>query len=425
VNLGQPFNTPGDEMAPTATDSSAGLWFSSDGHPGLGGQDLFFSNGGFNQWDRPYNLGLPFNSPADDFWYRPSGPARPGLLVSNRAGSQSHTGETCCYDIYLHRASDKVLLARPPDSLTLVKRLAAERLNALLPLELYFDNDRPDPASTADTTLASYSALLQDYLSRERVFEQAYAAGLSQPEVARDSVRRFMESEVRPSGPKLDSLLRHLAGLLPEGYGVTLVLRGYASPLNTPEYNEKLAGRRVASVRNEMMQWKAGELAVWIGQPDGLRITEVPMGERAGLHNVSDDPADPRNSVYSPAASRERKVSILYGMVDGQTGLWGGIPTTVRLRLTEPMPETLRDGEHRVLRLILANEGTSVFYCRGVSVSDPAAEAVISGNRVEPGQEADLFLLLRGPLGHETPDIRLTVYGNLYEDPYTIVLRNQ
>lgn len=66
VNLGVPVNTPGNEWAPTPL-ADGRLLFSSDGHEGLGGQDLYIAERTPDGWDVPRNLGAPVNSPEDDY----------------------------------------------------------------------------------------------------------------------------------------------------------------------------------------------------------------------------------------------------------------------------------------------------------------------------------------------------------------------
>lgn len=66
VNAGPKINTPGRESFPTIkTDGT--LYFSSDGHRGMGGLDLFSAKGNKNSWNDVTNLKYPFNSPKDDF----------------------------------------------------------------------------------------------------------------------------------------------------------------------------------------------------------------------------------------------------------------------------------------------------------------------------------------------------------------------
>jgi hypothetical protein len=67
-NLGAPINTSGDEMYPCFGKGENVLYFSSNGHKGMGGLDLFKTDAGDrpNTWEIPTNLGYPINTPNDD-----------------------------------------------------------------------------------------------------------------------------------------------------------------------------------------------------------------------------------------------------------------------------------------------------------------------------------------------------------------------
>lgn len=88
-NLGPTINTEGDETMPFLHLDNESLYFSSDGHPGYGGQDLFLSRRIQDTvWSPPTNLGHPFNSSANesaltmDIW------GHRAWISSDRGGSQ-------------------------------------------------------------------------------------------------------------------------------------------------------------------------------------------------------------------------------------------------------------------------------------------------------------------------------------------------
>ncbi len=87
-NLGAAINTPGKETFPVMTDENE-LYFATDGHPGLGGLDIFMSrlkdDGTFRA---PVNIGEPANSSKDDFAYLIDTKTRKGFLTSNRDGGK-------------------------------------------------------------------------------------------------------------------------------------------------------------------------------------------------------------------------------------------------------------------------------------------------------------------------------------------------
>ena len=90
INLGDAINTPGRETFPFVTDENE-IYFASDGHPGLGGLDVFVAkipkDGIFKNIQ---NLGQPLNSGNDDFAYLIDTKTRTGYFTSNRNGGKGY-----------------------------------------------------------------------------------------------------------------------------------------------------------------------------------------------------------------------------------------------------------------------------------------------------------------------------------------------
>lgn len=82
-NLGPQINTPGDEMFPTIREDGT-LYFSSNGHPGFGGLDIFKAVHVNDSLWTVENMGLPVNSSADDFGMTFAGKKETGYFSSNR-----------------------------------------------------------------------------------------------------------------------------------------------------------------------------------------------------------------------------------------------------------------------------------------------------------------------------------------------------
>lgn len=99
-NLGSKINTSDDESSPFYHTATGTLYFSSSGHPGLGGMDIFKTEGAQRKWGAIENLGLPLNSSVDDVFFVLSEDSQQGFLTSNRKGGFMAVGETCCEDIY-------------------------------------------------------------------------------------------------------------------------------------------------------------------------------------------------------------------------------------------------------------------------------------------------------------------------------------
>lgn len=81
-NLGPGINTPGHEIAPYKSEEY--LYFSSDSHHGLGGQDIFRTKYVNGDWLDTENLGTGVNSPKDDIGFAYSETAETGYFYSDR-----------------------------------------------------------------------------------------------------------------------------------------------------------------------------------------------------------------------------------------------------------------------------------------------------------------------------------------------------
>jgi outer membrane protein OmpA-like peptidoglycan-associated protein/tetratricopeptide (TPR) repeat protein len=83
TNLGPNINTEGRENFPYIS-SKGDLYFSSDGHLGLGGLDVFACKNVDGKFSRPRNLGVPLNSGKDDFGFSIDDDTKNGFTSSNR-----------------------------------------------------------------------------------------------------------------------------------------------------------------------------------------------------------------------------------------------------------------------------------------------------------------------------------------------------
>ena len=83
--LGDNINTEGKELFPYL-DSNGTLYFSSNGHMGIGGLDVFYAEAQGSGFGVVNNLGNGVNSPADDFAYKYDPTTQSGYVSSNREG---------------------------------------------------------------------------------------------------------------------------------------------------------------------------------------------------------------------------------------------------------------------------------------------------------------------------------------------------
>ena len=96
-DLGSIINTDGTEITPFIDQSGTTLYFSSDGHKGLGGMDVFTASrldDSWSNWSEPLNLGAPINSDAFDAYFMFSN-QKEALFTSNRSEERfSRNAET-------------------------------------------------------------------------------------------------------------------------------------------------------------------------------------------------------------------------------------------------------------------------------------------------------------------------------------------
>lgn len=104
-NLGDSINTDMDEMFPYYSNLEKVLYFSSNGHLGMGGLDIFRTEGSGTEWTKPENLKAPLNSGGDDFGLtfdnnnldengKPTNEPTHGYFTSNRCEGKGN------FDIY-------------------------------------------------------------------------------------------------------------------------------------------------------------------------------------------------------------------------------------------------------------------------------------------------------------------------------------
>lgn len=320
VNAGPEINTPDDDITPFYDNLNNVFYFASDGHRGLGGFDVYkiLSAGG-----QVINAGYPINTSYNDLYFT----AYPNkfLLSSNRPGSMYIKARTCCYDIYegvyrdTTKKTDSVKILQPLSALDSSRQETAKQIEPLLPMKLYFDNDRPDPKTMLTVTRHNYVELYNQYIAREPEFVQNYIAGITDNTKLQDAKKRmtdFFTNTVKKSFSDLDRFSGLLLIQLQAGDKIEIAVRGSASPLAESNYNKNLSKRRISSVMNFWKTYDNGKLYNFISNGT-LKVVEEPVGEDMAGKNISDDLKDKRNSVYSPAASSLRYIEVIRVLING------------------------------------------------------------------------------------------------------------
>ena len=313
ANMGSNINTIEDEISPFYNLKDTSIYFSSNWHEGLGGFDIFKAKTDLVTFSKPENLGYPINSSTNDFYYSIRG--NNILLTSNRIGSFTKKGETCCNDIYTYTI---------PDTIKEIYT-TLEKLNKYLPVKLYFHNDSPNPRSNDTTTSLNYITTYTNYVKRLPTYKKEYSKGLKgdDKEDAVLDIEDFFEEKVNRGASDLALFTPLLIKELEKGKTINITVKGYASPLSNKEYNVKLTGRRVSSLINYLKEYSDGKILPYINetaQNGGKLVFEkVTYGEYQADQSVSDNINDKKNSVYSRGAALARKIEIIAISADDTT----------------------------------------------------------------------------------------------------------
>ena len=309
-------NSSGNEITPFYDIQDSTLYFSSDFYQSFGGYDIFSVknlDGNFIKWGKIENLGYPLNSAQNDMYFKKfyNKDKNIAYFVSNRKSAYYEVNQSCCNDIYYFDIEKDVKIDTVKLEKIIVETLT-DKITLLVPITLYFHNDYPTPNSWDTVTKKNYTDLYFDYMKLQEPYRVFYSKGLSRQEkfAAIDSIDAYFIDNVQFNYEKLLEFTNLMKELLVKGQKIEITIKGYTSPLNTVEYNNNLAKRRISSLVNYFAEYNHGSFVPFIesGQID---YKFVAFGKTLSAGKVSDDPKDPRNSIYSPAASRERRIEII------------------------------------------------------------------------------------------------------------------
>ncbi len=302
------FNSIDNEICPWFDSKAQTLYFSSSWWDGFGGYDVQKSIYKNDQWGEKQNAGLPINSSANDVYFFKEKDS--SFVSSNRLGVAYEKNPTCCSDVFGFTIPDPEVIP------VVTKKETLEELNKRLPVTLYFHNDCPDPRTTATTTELTYDQTYTDYTALQNTYKKEYASGLSKEktEEAAEDIESFFLEFVDQGYKDLSYFENLVFDELEKGLRLRLNVRGFASPLAKTDYNVSLTKRRITSLKNHLMNVGNGKFVPYLtgSAPNGgkLEIEGLPFGEYTADQVTSDNPNDQKNSVYSRAAARERKIEI-------------------------------------------------------------------------------------------------------------------
>lgn len=266
VNIGKVINTEYDEAAAFIHADGKTLYFASNGHPGFGGMDIYYSTLSNEGWSKPTNLGYPINSPADEI----------NLLI-NAAGTTAYyssdkDGGFGGQDLYTFELDESLR----PTPVTYIKgtvydEKTHEPLKATIELIDLNTNEvitstSSDPQTgtflacilTGSNILMNVSNPYYPFYSENFQIEKNYTAlepyekniALRRPDIGETFVLRNVFFDFDKSILKNESNveLDKLAAYLKENQKIRIELGGHTDNHGSDTYNKKLSLERAKAV---------------------------------------------------------------------------------------------------------------------------------------------------------------------------------
>lgn len=263
INLGSTINTPGNEAFPYVHPDGT-LYFASDGHPGMGGYDIFKLAKDAKGATVVENMRYPINSPSDDFGITFQKEHEEGFFSSNRKGGR---GGDDIYWFYLAPLEFNLIgQVNDQETQTPVANAKVRLAGSDGSLQTGTTNDKgvfrfmlkPNTDYVAVTNEKGYlngklkvSTRGKTESEDMRVSVPMNAIAIEKPITIPNIFYNFNSWELRPESKEaLDALVE----LLNENPGLVIELGAHTDAVGTLEYNYELSQRRAQAVVNYLIE---------------------------------------------------------------------------------------------------------------------------------------------------------------------------
>ncbi|MBO7569923.1 MAG: OmpA family protein [Bacteroidaceae bacterium] len=261
-NLGRPINTAGDEMFPSFRPNGD-LYFSSDGHPGMGGLDIFIAHEDSIRGTIVENQQYPLNSAADDFGMTFEGVHNRGFFSSSRNDGKGweHIFSFECPEI-LQTVTGWVY---EKDGYELPEALVYMVGNDGTNLKLSVKGDgsftqvlKPGVDYVLLGTCKGYLNVKNEIRVQPEDEEESHEYTLQFPlppinvPVLIDNI--FYEFDRADLTPESTEALDQLVGMMNENPNITIELSAHCDYRGNDDYNQRLSQRRAESVVRYLIQ---------------------------------------------------------------------------------------------------------------------------------------------------------------------------
>jgi peptidoglycan-associated lipoprotein len=259
-NLGSAINTPGDEMFPYVSADGT-LYFSSNGHVGFGGLDIFMVVTREDGREEVVNLGKPINSESDDFGIVFQGKRQAGLFSSTR-GSAKGVDNIYSFEMpeVTFSLSGKVILpSKKKDAAAVVRLVGTDGTNIVLPL-------LPDGSFGARLEKNTDYVLMASGQGLYNAKENFSTSSLSETNTIEVNIRMHSSDELMTFDPvyfgkgstspssEVKNLVSRIALYLKNNDAYRIDVRGHASYSGKEENDIQLSDKRAAVVEQLLVE---------------------------------------------------------------------------------------------------------------------------------------------------------------------------
>jgi peptidoglycan-associated lipoprotein len=258
-NLGPEINTPGDELFPYMRADSV-LYFSSNGHPGMGGLDIFKATLIHEKW-RVENMKVPINSMGDDFGITFRGKNESGFFSSNRndARGADHIYSFELPGIYV--SIEGWVLNRDEEEIegAAVRIVGKDGVNQRIftkadgtySVEVVPGIDYVMMAGAPGYLNQKQTLSVPNEEKNETYYVDFSLPSISKPVLIENIFYDFNKATLRPESKEA---LEALITLLDDNPNVTIELSAHTDRVGLDKYNENLSQRRAQSVVDYLIQ---------------------------------------------------------------------------------------------------------------------------------------------------------------------------
>jgi outer membrane protein OmpA-like peptidoglycan-associated protein len=273
VNLGEPINTSSFENSPFIHPDGKTLYFMSNGHPGMGGMDIFISRKQDDgSWSEPVNLGYPINTHRDEGFFIVSASGKTAYFASDQLNGFGH------FDLYSFELPEEVR----PDPVTYLKGFISDSESnkpIVADFQLFnLETGKLVVQSVSDETDGSFLVCLPTnatyalHVNKKNYLFHSEHFDLTAENTSKDPVIRNFKLHPIRTGEivvmnniffdfdsdqlKSESLieLNKLIQLLTDNQSMHIEIRGHTDNVGSGQYNMTLSEKRATSVYNYLIK---------------------------------------------------------------------------------------------------------------------------------------------------------------------------